>query len=206
MSYPENKKARTQFSLIPSLENRWSPRSFSAKPVEKEKIQQIFEAARWAASSYNEQPWRYVVGIQGDQGSYKKVLSCLNEFNQMWAKTAPVLAISFAKKHFQDDKEKVNSHAWHDVGAASAQLTMQATELGLFVHQMAGIEYEKIREVYQLPENIEPVAALAIGYLGEPDQLPENLQESEKSDRSRKPLSDLVFGKNFGASLESLTQ
>jgi nitroreductase len=202
MSFPENKKAKTNHEIIPELVGRWSPRAFSDVSVESEKILQILEAARWSASSYNEQPWRYVVGVKGDGGSYDKIFSCLNEFNQLWAGGASVLMLSFAKNHFGDDQNKINRHHWHDTGAASAQLSVQAAALGLYVHQMAGLDYEKIKEIYDLPEDIEPVAALAIGYIGDPSDLPENLQEGEKADRERKPLADFVFGEDFGETNE----
>lgn len=195
-----NKQAQTEYPVHELIAERWSPRSFADQSVPVEDIQSLFEAARWSASSYNEQPWRYVVGVKGDTGSYEKIFSCLNEFNQSWAGTAPILALSFARTHFSSQGEKPNAHAWHDVGAASAQLTLQAKSLGLYVHQMAGIEYEKIADVYNLPENIVPVAALAIGYADEPEKLPNDLQAGETAPRERKNLGDIVFGEEFGSS------
>jgi nitroreductase len=177
---------------------RWSPRAFADRPVEPAKIRRMLEAARWTMSSYNEQPWRYVVATQDDTDAYTAVLECLTEGNQEWAQLAPVLMLSFVKTTFSRDG-RPNRHAQHDVGAASAALTFQAMEMGLYVHQMAGIQPEAIRSTFDLPEEVEPMTGLAVGYLGNPSRLPERRQEAERSPRSRKPLSDFVFGTEWGS-------
>jgi len=192
-----DKRAVTDHDIIDVLAERWSPRAFADRPVEPEKVRQVLEAARWAASSYNEQPWRYLVATKDDPEAYEHLLDCLNAFNQKWAKTAPVLMLSFYKTTFTRNG-KPNRCAPHDVGAASAQLTAQATALGLYVHQMAGIEQAVIRETYDVPEGFEPMAALALGYLGDPHVLPDDLAEGEFGERSRRPLSDTVFGGGWG--------
>src|SRR3954463_9809046 len=144
------------------LRRRWSPRAFSDRPVEREKLLSVLEAARWAPSSNNEQPWHYLVARKEEPEEFARLLACLVEKNQSWAKAAPVLMLSVASTVFARNG-KPNRHALHDVGQAVADLTVQATALGLFVHQMAGFSAEKARETYGIPENAEPVAALAVG-------------------------------------------
>ena len=192
-----DKRAVTEHEIIDVLAERWSPRAFSDRPVEPEKLRQLFEAARWAASSYNEQPWRYIVATKDNAEAYERLLNCLGEFNQEWAKTAPVLMLGFYKKTFSRNG-KSNRCAPHDLGAASAQLTAQATALDLYVHQMAGIRKEVVRKTYDIPDDFEPMAALAVGYLGDPDVLPEKLAKRERNERSRRPLDETVFGDDWG--------
>lgn len=192
-----DKRAVTEHDIIDVLAERWSPRAFADRPVEPEKLRQLLEAARWAASSYNEQPWRYIVATKDDVEAYERLLRCLNEFNQKWAKTAPVLMLGFYKTTFSRNG-KPNRCAPHDLGAASAQLTAQATALDLYVHQMAGINKEVIRETYDVPSDFEPMAALAVGYLGDPSALPDKLAKREHGERSRRPLHETVFGDGWG--------
>lgn len=170
---------------------RWSPYAFDARPVEQEKLARIFEAARWAASSYNEQPWRYIVAKSSNPEQFRKLASVLSPANG-WAEQAPVLAMSVAKTAFTHSGAH-NRVAIHDVGAASAQLSLQATAEGLRVHQMAGFDVKKAKEVYGIPDGFEPVAMLAIGYEGDHAAIPEALQAREKSDRVRKPHEQFVF-------------
>lgn len=186
------KVSDTQHSIAAALQQRWSPLAFSQQPVEAEKLRQVLEAARWAASSYNEQPWSFIVATQEHPEAFDRLLSCLAEGNQEWAKQAPVLLLSVAKLHFERNGSE-NRHALHDVGAAAANLAIQATELGLFIHQMAGFDVEQARQVYGIPEGYAPVAAIALGYLGDPDRLSERLQQRELAPRIRKPLTSFVF-------------
>jgi nitroreductase len=176
---------------------RWSPRAFSDKPVSPEVLRSLFEAARWAASSYNDQPWAYIVATKDDEQNYSKLLSVLVDVNAAWAKQAPVLAISVARKHFKHNGAP-NRVALHDVGAANAQLTMEATSRGLLVHQMAGFDQAKAREVFGIPEGWDPVSAIAIGYPGDPETLPENFRTPELAPRTRKPLSEFVMTGHWG--------
>jgi len=180
------------------LAHRWSPRSFADRPVDAAILQQLFEAARWAASSFNDQPWYYLVATREKPEEYQKMLACLVAFNQTWAKAAPVLAISVARTTFQHDGS-VNRHAQHDVGAASASLALEATELGLAIHQMAGFDANRTRETYDIPPGYEPVAAMAIGYPGDAAALPDALREREIAARTRKPVSDFVFSGSWGS-------
>jgi nitroreductase len=187
-----DKLAESEHSIEASLQQRRSPHAFSAKKVEDRELCNVLEAARWAASSYNEQPWSYIVATQDNQPEFDRLLGCLAEGNQEWARSAPVLMLSVAKLNFeQNDIE--NRHAFHDVGAASANLAVQATAQGLFIHQMAGFDVPKTKEIYGIPDGYEPVAAIALGYLGDPNTLSEKLQQRESSPRTRKSLEAFVF-------------
>jgi nitroreductase len=182
------------------ISHRWSPRAFDSKPVEKEKLRSLFEAARWASSSYNAQPWHYIVATKDDPENYAKVLSTFVEFNQSWAKNAPVVAISVASHKMPHDGSQ-NRHAFHDVGQASANLSLEATSLGLQVHQMAGINPEKAREVFGIPEHFEAVAGIALGYPGDPMTLPEGrMRDGETGARQRKEASSFVYTGKWGHS------
>jgi nitroreductase len=160
--------------------------------VSPDDLRTIFEAARWAASSYNEQPWRFLVATKSDPAAYQKILGLLVEFNQRWASTAPVLVITAAKKTFTQQGTP-NRHAMHDAGAALAQLMLQATALGLHAHGMAGFDHERARQVLGIPDDYEVGAAVAIGYLDAPEKLLEQYRTAETSPRQRKPLDQIVF-------------
>lgn len=193
------KPAETSVPIHDIISNRWSPRSFDRRPVEPETLKTLFEAARWAASSYNAQPWYYIVATKDDPANYKKVLDCFVEFNQGWAKNAPALALSIAQLNFaMADNKAPNRHAFHDVGQASANLALQANALGLEVHQMAGILPEKAREIFDIPAGYEAVAGIAIGYPGDPATLPDGMRQRELDKRSRKPLDSFVFTGKWG--------
>ena len=191
------KPAETQFPIHDLLRRRWSPLAFADRLVEPEKLRSILEAARWAASSFNEQPWGFIVATKQDEPEWSRLLSCLVEGNQVWAKQAPVLMVSVAKLTFGRNGES-NRHAWHDVGLAVGNLVVQATSLGLSVHQMAGILPDKVRELYGLPHGFDPVAGLALGYVGDPDSLPEPLHQREQANRMRKPLAEFIFSTRWG--------
>ena len=170
---------------------RWSPRAFSDKQVSNEDLKKVFEAARWAASSYNEQPWRFFVGRKGDV-TYKKIFDALIEFNQAWTKSAPVLILSIGKKTFAHNNAP-NHYALHDTGAATAYLGLGATALGLHTHSMAGFDNDKARAAFQIPEDYAIGAVTALGYFGNPDALPEQLRTMEEAPRTRKPVDEFVF-------------
>ncbi|MBF0460597.1 MAG: nitroreductase family protein [Magnetococcales bacterium] len=176
---------------------RWSPRSFDARRVERSVVKTLLEAARWAPSCYNTQPWRYVVAFQEDGETFNRLLGCLMEANQLWAKNAPVLLVSLARTR-HDHNGKPNRWAWHDVGAANAQLTLQATAMGLAVHPMAGYDPDAVRALYALEEIFEPVTVLALGYPGSPDRLSAPLREREVAPRQRKPLEEIAFNGTWG--------
>ncbi|MFB6232124.1 MAG: nitroreductase family protein [Salinibacter sp.] len=193
------KIADPDHDILDLFAERWSPRAFADRPVRPEKIRRMLEAARWTMSSYNEQPWRYAVASRHENADeYERLLHCLSDGNQEWARTAPVLMMSFYKTTFSHNGHE-NQAAPHDVGAASAALTFQATAMDLFVHQMAGIKKDVIRETYDVPDDFEPMAGLAVGYLGDPERLPDGRRDAERSPRSRKPLDGFVFGEDWDA-------
>ncbi|MBD0327389.1 MAG: nitroreductase family protein, partial [Pyrinomonadaceae bacterium] len=167
------------------------------REVEPSKLRQLLEAARWAASCFNEQPWSFIVARKTDAAEFARLLGCLVESNRRWAKHAPVLMLSIAKLNFERNN-KPNRHAFHDVGQAAASLTLQATTLGLVVHQMAGFEIEKARAEYGLPEGYEPVAGIAIGYQGDASALPKDLREKELAPRTRRTQTGFVFKGKWG--------
>jgi nitroreductase len=191
-----HKPASTEISIHDLIRQRWSPRAFSEKSVPHEVLRSLFEAARWAPSSNNEQPWVYLVATREDAENFAKMVGVLVEFNADWAKQVPVLTLSVAHLTMRDGKP--NRVALHDVGSASAQLTLEAVSRGLFVHQMAGFHMEKARETFGIPPDWEPVAAMAIGYPGNPDSLPQKLRERELAPRTRKPLKEFVMTGTWG--------
>ena len=191
------KPAETHYPIHDLLRRRWSPRAFSDRRVDPAIMRSLLEAARWAPSSYNEQPWSFIVATKDDPVEFGRLLSCLVEGNIQWAQHAPVLMVSVARLTFEDDG-KPNRHAFHDVGLAVANLIVQATALGLVVHQMAGIFPDKIRELYGIPEGYEAVAGIALGYPGDPQSLPEELRKRELAPRERKPLTEFVFSGSWG--------
>jgi nitroreductase len=191
------KLAPADYPIEELLKRRWSPRAFSDRLVEPEKLRSLFEAARWAPSSFNEQPWCYLVATKENPEQYGELLSCLMEGNQQWARLAPVLMTSLAKLNFEKNG-KPNRHAFHDVGLATANMMIQATAMGLFVHAMAGFFPEKVRDLYHVPPDYEPVAAIAIGYPADVDALPEPVRQKELGPRSRKPIASFVFEGQWG--------
>jgi nitroreductase len=191
------KLADTTYPIEPLLKQRWSPRAFAARPVEIDKLLSLWEAARWSASCANQQPWYFLVATKENKTEYARLLSCLRENNQLWASQAPVLMVSVAKLAF-DMNGQPNRYAFHDVGLAVANLIVQATALGLYVHQMAGFYPDKVRELYGVPNDFEPVAGIVLGYPGDPATLPEDLQQRELAPRTRKPCESFVFQGAWG--------
>jgi len=191
------KQANPEHPIHELITKRWSPYGFDSRSVPREELLSLFEAARWSASSYNEQPWSFIVATNDDPDEFEKLLSCLVEGNQAWAKSAPVLVLCCTKLDFERNG-KPNGAALHDLGLAAATLTFEATARELFVHQMIGILPTTAREVYEIPEGVLPLTALAIGYPADPSSLPENLKERDSKPRQRKALSDFVFEGKWG--------
>lgn len=191
------KKASTDFEILGVIAERWSPYGFDSKGVPVGDLRSLFEAARWAASSFNEQPWRYIVATKDDADEFERILSCLTDANQSWAKAAPVLALGIAKLTFTQNG-KPNGAAIHDLGQASATLTLEATARGLSVHQMKGILPDRARELFGVPEDFEVVTAIAIGYAADPESLPPDAKKTDTTPRQRKPISEIVFGGEWG--------
>ncbi len=192
-------KAATNYPVHDLIASRWSPYSFANQSVSDDDLRSLFEAARWAASSYNEQPWSYIVAKKEDAEEFGRLVSCLVDANQTWAKASAVLALGISKLNSARDNQP-NRAAIHDLGLAAANLVLEATARGLAVHQMIGILPDKAREVYSIPEGHEPMTALAIGYAGDPSNLPDELRARDATRRPRKPLKEFVFGGNWGAS------
>lgn len=191
------KLASLDHPITEQLASRWSPYGFSDRQVSEADLRSLFEASRWSASSYNEQPWRFIVATKSDHPSFEKLLSCLVEANQTWAGAAPVLALGCVSL-FYAHNGKPNLAAIHDLGAASASLTLEATVRGLHVHQMGGILPERARVVYRIPEGAQAVTALAIGYAIDPGNLPDHLKGRDDKPRTRKPISEFVYGGEWG--------
>jgi nitroreductase len=172
------------------IRTRWSPRDFLDRPIEPENMRNLFEAARWAASCFNEQPWRFVIATKADPEQFQKMLGLLMEKNQQWARTAWVLGFSAGKKTFTHNGVP-NRFGLHDTGAASANLAIEATALGLHAHFMGGFDAQRARTEFQVPDDFEMGAAFAIGYVDEAAVI--------MPDRNRKGLDEILFGGAFGA-------
>ena len=179
------------------LANRWSPRAFSAQVPSKETLATLFEAARWAPSAFNEQPWRFIVATKEDEVEHGKILACLVEANRAWAAAAPVLGILVTKETFTLN-DKPNSHAGHDGGLALENLMLQAVAEGMFAHAMSGFSPDRVRKTFSVPEGYRPMTAFALGYGGDPDQLEGEVRAQELAPRERLPLADLVFTGGWG--------
>jgi nitroreductase len=178
--------------ILPIILERWSPRAFSDRYVNPTDLKKVFEAARWAPSSYNEQPWRYFVG-QRESRTWNKIFSALVPFNQEWAANAAVLILGVARTRFAHN-DSPNNYAIHDLGAADAFITLQAAALGLHTHQMAGFDWVKAREAFQIPDTYAMGSVMALGYQADPSTLPNlRYQSQEQMPRSRKPLSEFVL-------------
>lgn len=198
------KPAQTQFHVHDLFARRWSPRAFDERPVYTDTLRTLFEAARWAPSSNNEQPWRFIVATKQHQADWNRLLECLAEGNRRWAFRAPVLVLSIASMQFEDDG-KPNRHAFHDTGLATENLVLQATAQGLVAHQMAGFDVEKARADLRIPAGYEPVAMIAVGYPGDPALLPERLRERELRPRDRRPIAEWTFAGQWGTQFLTTT-
>ena len=188
----ELKLAPAMEGVLPAIHRRWSPRAFDKRDVAAADLTRLFEAARWAPSSYNEQPWRFLVGHRGT-ATHQKIVSSLIPFNQLWAAKAPVLIFGTAKTHFTHDGSE-NIYAFYDLGAATALLTVQAAALGLATHQMGGFDHEAARHALEIPDDFLIGSVTALGYLGEPATLAnERMIAQEVAPRTRRPLSEIVL-------------
>jgi nitroreductase len=188
------KPASTDHPILDLLARRWSPRAFAARPVDRKTLAILFEAARWAPSSGNGQPWSFIYATNEDATEHDRFASVLNPGN-MWARKAPVLVLSVATL---DRGDKPNRHSHHDLGLASENLVIQAVSLGLAVHMMAGFNAEMAHELFRLPARHDAVTMLAIGYPGDPESLAEDLRKKDLAPRQRKPIAELVYRGKFG--------
>jgi nitroreductase len=186
------KQAPAVEGVLPVIHHRWSPRSFADREVSPADLHKVFEAARWTASAYNEQPWRFLVGVRNSL-TYKKIFGTLIGFNQGWAGSAPVLILGAASTKFSHNGTD-NAYALYDLGASASYLTLQAAALGLTTHQMAGFDQAAARQAFDIPEDYALGSVIALGYQGEPAALGhEQMIAMEISPRERKPLNELVL-------------
>ncbi len=192
-----NKTAVTQYPIHPLLAERWSPRAFSDRPIPADVQGSLLEAARWAPSSSNEQPWRFILVQRKDEVAHSRIVETLSSNNRIWASRAPLLIVGVASM-LRSSSGRPNGHAWYDLGQSVAHLSIQATAAGLYLHQMGGFDKEQARVALEIPENYEPAVVIAVGYLGDVSELPEDLQARERNPRSRRPLPESVFNGKWG--------
>lgn len=197
MSHP--KHGHPDHPVHPLIVRRWSPYAFGDAPVSKDDLLALFEAARWAASSYNEQPWVFLIAMKEDSAEFNRLLSCLVESNRAWARQAAVLVLACIRQKFSRNGNP-NGVALHDLGLACGNLGLEATARGIQVHMMAGIVPDKARVEFGIPEGVQPCTALAIGYAADASSLSAEMAQRETSPRTRKPLSEFVHSKAFGKS------
>ena len=193
-----DKPAMTDHPIHDLLLERWSPRAFADRPVDDNVLLSLFEAARWAPSSFNEQPWVFFLARRHEFEDFKQALSCLVPDNQVWAEDAPVLVLTAIRTNHEKN-DKPNRVALHDLGLAVGNLLVEATSRGLAVHQMGGVDLAAVRREYKLPDHYAPQTAIAIGYPGAPNALHGKLRASELEQRKRRPLREFVFSTEFGA-------
>jgi len=194
---PMQKPAPTDHPIHNLLSHRWSPRAFDSRPIPADVLRSLFEAARWAPSSNNEQPWAYLVATKDHAEEFAKMTSVLVEFNANWAKNAPLLALAVYELAFAKNGAP-NRNGQYDTGAATALLSVEATARGLSVHQMAGFDPDKARQVFGIPAGWEAIAAFAMGYPGDPATLAQPYNDREAAPRTRKPVSEFVMSGQWG--------
>lgn len=195
--FPTSRPADTSEPIHPLLRYRYSPRVFGERELGDHELRSLLEAARWAASSFNEQPWRFLIARRRDEEEFAKMLTTLAPANQEWAQHADVLMVAVAREEFSRN-DRPNRHHRHDVGAAIAQLTAQATSLGIAVHPMAGFSADAVRDRYDVPEGFAPTTAIALGQAVDPEDLELDARDREMEPRRRKPLEELVFEGEWG--------
>lgn len=196
MNDSEGRYAQTAYDVHALLRTRWSPLAFAQRRIDDSTLRSLFEAARWAPSGFNAQPWRFVVAKREDKEAFEKILSCLVAPNQTWARHAGALVLTAARARFAHNDAE-NRHAWHDLGLATAQLIVQATALDLSVHAMSGFDSEALRQTLQISDAFDPVAVLALGYAGDARTLPPDLLARDGVPRERQPQSEFVFAETW---------
>jgi nitroreductase len=192
----EIKTADTDRPILDLIAERWSPRMFSEKPIGREDLKILLEAARWSPSSNNAQPWRFIYAFKGSRG-YDRIFSCLSDFNKKWVKNAPVLMLTAIQEKFDNGKD--NYHALHDLGLAVGNMSLQAESMGIALHQMAGVDWKKAHSVFDVPEGFHVATAIAFGYYGgDPSELPGDIEKMETKGRERKPLPAIAAEGKWG--------
>ncbi|WP_432743585.1 nitroreductase family protein [Methylobacter sp. G7] len=199
----QQKPAITRVKIHDIIQARWSPRAFDPdKPVSHDDLLSLLEAARWAPSCFNDQPWRFVVCDKAtDETGWQHAFSILAEKNRRWANNAPVLMLAVAMENFNHNGQ-ANRWAMYDTGAASVSMCLQATALGMCVHQMGGFDAEKAREVFNLPGDCKPMAMMAVGYQAEVNMLDDDFKEAELAARSRAALNEQFYAGQWGRGIE----
>jgi len=197
------KTAVTRESIHELIARRWSPRAFDpGRPVSRAELLSLLEAARWAPSCFGDEPWSYVVTDRfDDENLWQRCLDCLAEKNQLWARNAPILMIAVADSRFRTNG-KPNRWAQYDTGAASENLCLQATALGMAAHQMGGFDQQKARETFHVPEQFTPMAMIAVGYQADPENAPDDFREAELAPRARRPLGENCFKGKWAVPLD----
>jgi len=189
-----NKKAIVSCEINDLISNRWSPRAFKNEPIPHDKLCTLFEAARWAPSAFNEQPWQFILGIKPNK-AYEFIYDSLIEFNKAWAKNAPVLIVALSKKTYTQNNKDNTYHAY-DLGQAVAYLTIQAMAEGLYIHQMGGFDKKIVQKHFSIDDNLDVLTVLALGYIGNISDLSNDIAQLEIKERERKPLASLFYKKS----------
>lgn len=187
-----SRESATDHPIHELLRKRWSPVGYSDRMVSDDDLRSLFEAARWAASSFNEQPWAYMVARRDQPEEFEKMLSCIMDGNRVWAADAPILGLGITKLQFEHNGNE-NAAAFHDLGLATATLSLEATSRGIYLRQMIGVHQDKAQELFHVPDTHKVFTGVAIGYQADPKTLPDNLKARDNAPRTRKPLTDFVF-------------
>ena len=202
----EHKRANPDHAIQAGLAHRFSPYAFADRDVADDDLRSLLEAARWAPSSYNEQPWSYIVATRADREGFQRLLSCLVDGNQAWAKAVPVLALGCASSEFRPQRPAQCRRDPRPGPGQRQSRGLEATARVLVVHQMIGILPDRAREVYQIPEGVQAKTGLAIGYAGDPSGLAAPYRDRDLAPRSRKPLREFVFGGRWGMAAEVVSR
>jgi nitroreductase len=193
-------RRKPDYEILPLLVNRWSPRSMTGESLPNDELMALFEAARWAPSSYNAQPWRFIIARRENHQQWDRFLDLLVPANQVWAKQAAVLVVVVSREIFEHNNKQSVTHAF-DAGAAWENLALEAVRRGLVAHGMQGFDYDRARQQLGIPPEFEVHAMIAIGKRRPRENLPERVQAMEEPN-SRKPLHEILFEGSFGAAFQ----
>ncbi len=188
------KKRNLRYNINPIFVNRWSPRSMSGEEISHDDLMGLFEAARWAPSSYNNQPWRFIYAKRNTE-NWDRIYSLMVEGNKIWAKNASVLVVVVSRRDFEYNEKPARTYQF-DAGSAWENLALEATSRGLATHAMQGFDYDKAKVDLEVPENFDVMTMIAIGKRGQKESLPSNLQKNEYP-TDRKPLEEIVMEGRF---------
>ncbi len=186
------KIAKTNYPVIDLITTRWSARSFSEKEITQEDLLTLIEAGSWAFSANNEQPWRVIKAHKGSE-TFQKIVDCLMPGNSPWAKHAAAFVVSIAKTDFEKEGHPYNATAEHDLGAFNAMMILQARSMDIYAHPMGGFDHPKLKEVFDLSDNLKPIVVIALGYIDTPEKLQEPYKTREITVRTRKSLNEIIL-------------